>query len=99
MEIDIKGLNKAEILAGLYNSSKPLGMGVLYYNPMDMSIQEAQKIIDQDITDFDYLQGRVMKVNLSTDVLDSWGYDRDIGNGACEAVINHIKEGSNCHKR
>jgi len=25
--IDIKGMDKAELLAGLYNNSKPLGLG------------------------------------------------------------------------
>ena len=29
--VDIKGLNKAEVLAALYNNSKPLGLGFLHF--------------------------------------------------------------------
>ena len=32
-EIDLSGLNRADVLAVLYNSSKPQGMGFLQYNP------------------------------------------------------------------
>ncbi len=31
--INIKGLSKAKVLAALYNASKPLGLGILQYDP------------------------------------------------------------------
>jgi hypothetical protein len=34
--IDLKGLNKAAVLAALYNASKPQGMGFLQYDPTPM---------------------------------------------------------------
>jgi len=87
--ISIKG-RKAAALAALYNRSKPLGMGHLHYKPEPMTEEEAQKLIDDGGSGriyFDYLHGRVMKVDLSGDELDPWLYDRDNGVGAAERAI------------
>ena len=40
---------------------------------------------------FDYLEGRVMKIDLSGDTVDPRGYDRDNGQGAVQKVITAIK--------
>lgn len=89
--ISIRGLNKADVLAALYNASHPLGMGFMQYDATPMTREEAQTLLDNQ-TYFDYLKGRVMKTDLSDDhVFDSWGYDRDIGNGAAEKVIAELR--------
>jgi len=83
--IDISKISKAKILATLYNNSKPQGMGILHFTPEDMTEVEAQTLLDSlpdDQRFFDYLKGRVMKIDLSGDTLDPWGYDRDNGKGA-----------------
>lgn len=85
--MDIKGISKAKILAALYNASRPQGMGFLQARNGDMSEAEAQKLLDAGHTYFDYLHGRVMKIDLSGDELDTWGYDRDNGQGAAEDAI------------
>ena len=42
---------------------------------------------------FDYLKGRVMKLDLtSDDEFDPWGYDRDNGRGAAQNVIDALRE-------
>ena len=87
--INISGLNKAEVLAALYNNSKTQGMGILHYTPEPMTVQEATEILEET-TCFDYLKGRVMKVNLTSDTLDTWGYDRDNGEGAAYQAISHL---------
>lgn len=87
--IQLTGLNKADVLAALYNASKPQGMGFLHYDPKPMTQQEADALLKQ-ITYFDYLKGRVMKVDLSKDVLDPWGYDRDNGQGAAQKAIEAL---------
>jgi hypothetical protein len=86
--IDMKGRDKAEVLAKLYNASRPLGMGFLHFDPKPMSTEEAREILDGGHTYFDYLKGRVMKVNLSKDTFDPWLYDRDNGQGAAERAIS-----------
>lgn len=86
-QINLEGMDKAIILAALYNASKPQGMGFLHYDPTPMSIEEAQKLLKEE-TYFDYLKGRVMKIDLSGDTLNTRGYDRDNGDGAAEKAIN-----------
>lgn len=102
-KIDISGLDKAEVLVALYNRAKPLGMGMLHYDPTPMNIGEAQSIImngssidyptkKPQKTYFDYLKGRVMKVNIADDLLDVWAYDRDNGQGAAYAALKPLLE-------
>ena len=85
--IDLKGKDKAEVLAKLYNASKPLGMGFLHYNPKPMTVEEARELISRGDLYFDYLYGRVMKIDLAGDELDPWLYDRDNGEGAAERAL------------
>lgn len=89
-KINISGLNKAEVLAALYNNSKPQGMGFLQYTQKDITTEEAAYLLDGGMTSFDYLHGRVMKVNLSGDKLDPFLYDRDNGEGAAERALSHL---------
>lgn len=89
-DIDISGLEKADVLRLLYNRAKVQGMGVLQAVPGDMSREEAQTYLDAGHTYFDYVKGRVMKVNLAGDVLGTGLYDRDNGPGAAESALAEI---------
>lgn len=91
MIIKIEKKDKAEILAALYNASKPLGMGILHYDPTPMTIEEARELLKHQ-TYFDYVKGRVMKINLEGDTLDTWGYDRDNGEGAVQRILATIPD-------
>ena len=95
--VDIKGLNKAEVLAALYNNSKPQGLGFLHFDAKDMTVAEAEEILKQT-TDFDYLNGCVMKVDLSSvDDFEVWLYDRDNGSGAAQRAVDSLrKRGQQC---
>lgn len=84
--IDISGINKAAVLAALYNASKPQGLGILHFTPEDMTVQEATELLTQT-NYFDYLKGRVMKIALDGDTLDPRLYDRDNGDGAAIAAL------------
>jgi hypothetical protein len=68
-------------LAALYNASKPLGMGILHYTPEEMTEAEAAELL-KETSYFDYLKGRVMKLNFKYEPLDLRLYDRDNGAGA-----------------
>lgn len=89
--IDLTGLDKAAVLAALYNTARPQGMGFIHYDPTPMTVEEAEKLLHQ-ITDFDYLKGRVMKVDLSGYTLNSQWFDRDNGEGTAKAAINSLRE-------
>lgn len=94
-----QGLTSAQVLAALYNASRPQGMGFLQAKPGDMTVAEAEAIlpVHKEVADglslpvsrayFDYLRGRVIKVDVSEDPLDFRLYDRDLGPGAGEAAL------------
>jgi hypothetical protein len=90
--INIKGVSKPKLLAALFNGSRQQGMGALDTSgEVNMSEDEAQEILGKmsPRCDFDYLRGRVMKIDLSGDDLDPLLYDRDNGKGA---AFNAVKQ-------
>lgn len=89
MELSIKGLDKAAVLAALYNASKPQGLGMLHFDPKPATTEQAREWLKASGPRcyFDYLHGRVMKVDLSGDVLKTWLYDRDNGVGAAKRAL------------
>ena len=96
--VNIQGLNKAAVLAALYNGSRPLGIGFMHFDPKPMTEAEAAALLDKG-DDFDYLKGRVMKVRLSSDeYFDEWLYDRDNGPGAAQKVIDALRQHANVGK-
>jgi len=89
--INIKGIDKAALLAALYNSARVQGMGVLLAQREDMTVERArEELASNDKMYFDYLHGRVMKVALLGDALKTGAYDRDNGPGAAERAIAHL---------
>lgn len=107
MDVNIEGLDRAELLAALYNSAKPLGMGLLHFVPGDMPIEEAQSILDGVAGErsvwmnvggshgqwlyFDYLKGRVIKCDLGEDEMRTDLYNRDNGRGAAEGIVKALR--------
>lgn len=106
--MNISDLNKAAVLAALYNGAKPLGMGFLHYDPEPMTDVEAQTILDEYPTVvledypaivpqhakeiyFDYLKGRVMKIDLAKDEVDTRLYNRDNGSNAAENIVDRLR--------
>ena len=104
--IDISKLDKAEVLAALYNSSRQQGAGFFHARgKSDMTVEEAREELSmgddhaKNFPDrmkagrelyFDYLHGRVMKVDLSRDNLDPRLYDRDNGPGAAAIALSGL---------
>lgn len=94
MPIDIRGLDKAELLAGLFNASKPQGLGFLAQGRnSEMTVDDAREVLRTagNRPYFDYLRGRVMKVDLSGDSLEPRMYDRDNDEGAALRVVETIR--------
>ena len=87
--IDISKLNKAQVLSALYNASHPQGMGFIHFDPVPMSEFEATRLLEKQ-TYFDYIKGRVMKIDLSKNELDPRLYDRDNGEGAALSAISGL---------
>ena len=86
-----EGLTKAEVLCALYNNAQCQGLGFLHYIPKDMTIEQAEELL-KTTTEFDYLYGRVMKVDLSGDKgFEEWLYDRDNGKGAAQSALDDYR--------
>lgn len=95
--MDIKGLNKAEVLAALYNASQVQGMGIFQANSKVMTIETADTILQEmrGETYFDYLKGKVMKIDIGVDELNTRLYNRDNGEGAAERALSKLIKVSN----
>jgi hypothetical protein len=105
MKINIANADKAQVLSALYNASKQQGMGFMHARgAFPMSVAEAQAELNAAAARaaeagsfsrsplyFDYLHGRVMKTDLSGDVFDTWGFDRDNGDGAAANALQNIQ--------
>lgn len=101
--VSIKGLDKAAVLAALYNGSAPVGLGFLQSRPGPMTVEEARAFIpagddrsrmfpelQKEHLYFDYLLGRPLKVDLSGDEFDPRLYDRDNGQGRAERIVAEL---------
>lgn len=78
-KVSIAGLDKARVLVALYNHSIPEGFEI--FDPEllgNMTIRRAREYTSRTL-DFDYVDGRVIKTDISGDVVDTWLYDRDNG--------------------
>ena len=84
-QIDISGMDKADVLCKLHHASFQQGMGALQKD-IPLTHEDAGELLKQT-TYFDYLRGRIMKVSLKGDTLDPWLYDRDNGEGAAARAL------------
>lgn len=103
--VDISGLDKAAVLATLFNAAAPGGMGFLQakFGPSIMTVENAQQVINAGGTDelgynrgkhrFGHLFGRPLEVDLSGDAFDPSIFDRDNGGtaGTAKRFIDHLR--------
>lgn len=102
--MDITGLSKAAVLAALFNAARGPRVAALFNpggaQPMSEADAEqvwAAKVMQEQLTEgdevyFDYLRGRVMKIALDSDRLDTRLYNRDNGPDAAEQAIAHLRK-------
>lgn len=91
--MNIKGLNKAEVLLALWKGSKE--QGISFLGREDVTLEDCGLEIESCVkfnARVDYFGGRVIKVNFNKDVLDLWLYNRDNGEGAGERIIEQLKK-------
>ena len=94
--VNIKGLDKAEVLHVLWRHSHPQGLSFMGLSPEGFTLQKAHELIKERQEKnarlyFDYVEGHVIKCDLSGDSFDEFLYDRDCGPGAAEAAIDELR--------
>ena len=93
--MNITALNKADVFLTLFNNAKTPGLGLIaaaMFGPL--SIEGAEKIMqdcNEDIY-FDYVYGRVMKISLKGDDIDTRLYNLNNGENAAEKAIQKLRE-------
>jgi len=93
--IDTTGIDRAELLAGLFNAALPgQNLARLAYdaNPELMTIEEAQDLLNAGRDYFDYHRGRVIKCDVTRDQISVLSYDRDNGEGAAARVVAELRK-------
>ena len=89
--IDITGIDKVDLLIGLYHGTHPLGMGIIHNDPGFGSDEAEAALAAEPSGRLDYVAGRPIKANISGDSFDPWLYDRDAGEGAAQRVVDGLK--------
>lgn len=93
--MNIQGLDKAAVLAALFNASRQQGMGFMdSRGAKPMTVEDARNVLAEHGPYFDYLYGRVMKIGLDDDEMETRLYDRDNGQGAAERAVLAMIEAS-----
>lgn len=99
MNVSIKGLDKAEVLLALWKGSHAQGLSFLgMIDAGSLDIEKANHCIEEAKAHgrlyFDYLNGHVIKCDITGDEFDPSLYDRDCGEGRAEEVIKALREGT-----
>ena len=94
--VDIKGLDKAEVLHALWRHSHAQGLSFLGLTPGGFTLERAQELIKEREDKgcklyFDYVDGHVIKCDITGDSFDEFLYDRDCGPGAASAAIDELR--------
>lgn len=89
--INIKGLDKAEVFVSLYECAKQQGYGLMH-EKKKITVEQAREMLKNNQY-FDYVNGAVMKVDLSSDEeFSEHLYDRDNGVGAAQRAVDKVKQ-------
>lgn len=83
--MNVLGHTREEVFMVLYNRAMPLGNGFLHYVPKQIDLAEAKEFLKTYPGNyFDYVKGRVMKVDLSRPEVNTVLYNHDNGKNAAE---------------
>lgn len=85
-KIDISKLDKAKVLQVLYKRASHQGFGYVVDTVDSLSYEQAQKLL-KFTTKFEYLGGRLLKIDLAENTLDTFFYNQSNGAEAAEKAI------------
>ena len=85
-------LEKALVLAALYNGAKPSAKEIKKYDPQPMTVQEAKSIIFGRFgkENFDYIKGRTLLIIFVEKTFNAKLYNKNNGDGSAETIIESL---------
>lgn len=100
IEMNIAGLDKAQVLAVLYNNAKytqewngtQLNFSLIGVTDLLMTPTEAQQLLHMGWKKFDCLYGRVMKIDLTYDEVNTSSYNQHNGPYVAEKAIESLRK-------
>lgn len=104
MIVNVKGLDRAELLAALYNATHAVGLGVRDDLRRDMTVAEARQRLHERrselgplrrhglLATFDWVAGRPIKCDVDQDEIDFDVYDNVAGPGTGARVVQQLRE-------
>lgn len=100
--INIEGLDKAKVLHALWHASHAQGLSFMGFTG-GFPLERAQELIKERDDNrrekdpyrlyFDYVDGHIVKCNLTGDEFDERLFDRDCGEGAAAKAIENLRNG------
>ncbi|MFO2976381.1 hypothetical protein SCO70_02345 [Legionella pneumophila serogroup 3] len=91
MKINIRGVDKADVLAALYNGAHGGIAGGFSYLQGEMTQQQAKLLVEKQTNlYFDYVDNRPLKIDLSGDIIDTTLYDHYNGGCAAQRALSHL---------
>lgn len=93
--VSIKGIDKAKVLVALWQHSHAQGLSFLGLR--ELTLFEAEEMINDRNKKgirlyFDYVNGHVIKCDITNDEFDESLYDRDCGSGAAQRAIDSLRK-------
>ncbi len=90
-KIDISRFDKARVLQALFYQTKPQVMGIAHYDSnYKLNIEDAKIILQRNNGKIGYLHGRLLKIDLSGNVLDVGRFNYYNGAGVAQAAIQDM---------
>lgn len=91
--VNVAGLDRAAVLAALYNNSSAPGLAALHEGPDQITADQARERMAGGETGYNYFWGRYLKVEFEGDLMEGGFYDNFIGSaGSAERVIANLRE-------
>ena len=87
-KVNISMLDKKKVFKVLYESAVPMDLGFMTEFEEPLSSEEIDEFFSNSQNGyFEYVQGRLLKVDLSVDILDTTNFNATHGENAAEKAI------------
>ena len=89
--IDISKKDKAAVFTALYNHARPKGLAFLCFDHGPIEVSKAREYLEK-ASWFETVNGRLLRIDLSSDTFDPSLYDQVNGEGAAAKAISTVPD-------